>query len=291
MAHSVYENIVLTNKINDILATQVNLNNYMTIDNSLAEGAGMKKVINTYTSTGAVEELAMGEGNTDEIEVSFTPVEYEVKTYQGKFAFYDEQEMTDPMIVDTGLKHSADQMTNKFIELAIAEYGNATLTVEATAWDFDVVVDAIARMNLEDEAGLFLLINPGAQAGFRKALKDNLSYAEGFVRTGYIGSVCGVPVIISKAVPANEAYLATKEAITVFIKKEAETEYERDADTRHNKYWVRKFGIVALTDASKVVKIAIGETETDTPDNGGTDTPDTPENGGEGGEDETEITG
>ena len=76
MAHTVYENVVLSNKINDILTTAVNLNNYMTIDTSMTEQAGMKKVINTYTSTGAVEELGMGEGNKSEIEVSFVPAEY-----------------------------------------------------------------------------------------------------------------------------------------------------------------------------------------------------------------------
>ena len=258
MAHTIYENVVLSNKINDILATQVNINNYMTIDTSLAENAGMKKVINTYTSTGSVEELGMGEGNTSEIEVSFTPVEYEVKTYQGKFSFYDEQEMTDAMVVDTGLQHSADNMVNTFTELAIAEFEKATLKHSAEAWGFDVVVDAIAKMNLENEANLFLLISPAEQAAIRKALADELKYSEGFARTGYIGSVCGVPVIVSKAVPAGKGYLATKEAVTVFIKKDTETEYERDADKRHNKYWVRKVGVVALTDATKAVAITIG---------------------------------
>lgn len=282
MAHQTYENVVLSNKINDILTTQVNLTNYMTIDNSLTQEAGMKKVVNTYTSTGSVEELGMGEGNTGSIEVSFTPVEYEVKTYQGKFAFYDEQEMTDPMVVDTGLKHSADAMVNTFTDMAIGEYGNATLIETVTAWSFDVIADAIAKLNLEDESGLFLLISPADKAAFRKALKDDLKYSEGYVRTGYIGTVCGVPVIVTKAVEAGEGYLATKEAVTVFIKKETETEYERDADTRNNSYWVRKVAVVALTDATKVVKIVIGETETDepgtdTPENGGTDTP---ENGG-----------
>lgn len=257
MAHQVYENIILSNKLNDILTTEVNLNHYMTIDTSMTESAGMKKVVNTYTSTGEVEELAMGEGNTGEIEVSFVPHEYEVKTFQGKFAFYDEQEMTDPLIVDTGLAHSGDIMTNKWVALSIAEYEKATLTEEAQAWGFDVVVDAIAKMNLENEEGLFLLISPADKAKFRKALKDDLSYSEGFVRTGYIGSVAGVPVIVTKAVPAGKGYLATKEAVTVFIKKDSETEYERDADTRHNTYFVRKVGVVALTDATKVVKIGI----------------------------------
>jgi hypothetical protein len=160
MAHMTYENIILSNKVNDILTTKVNLNNYMTIDTSMAEGPGMKKVVNTYTSTGAVEELGMGEGNTSSIEVSFVPAEYEVKTYQGKFSFFDEQEMTDPMIVDTGLQHSADKMVNQFTAKAVEELAKATLKVAAESWSFEAVVDAIKEMNLEDESGLFLLISP-----------------------------------------------------------------------------------------------------------------------------------
>lgn len=256
MAHTIYENVVLSNKINEILTTKVNLNNYMTVDTTLAENAGNKKVVNTYTATGNVEELGMGEGNSTEITVSFTPAEYEVKTYQGKFAFYDEQEAQDPKVVDTGLDGSAKSMINEFTALAIAEMEKATLTVSG-AWSFDIVVDAIAKMNLEDETGLFLLVSPADKAAIRKALKDDLVYAEDFVRTGYIGSIAGVPVIVSKAVPTGKAYLATKEAVTVFIKKDTETEYERDADTRNNKYWVRKVGVVALTDATKIVKVAI----------------------------------
>ncbi len=257
MAHKCYENIILSNKINDILTTKVNLNNYMTIDTSMSESAGMKKTINVYTSTGSVEELAMGQGNTSSLEVTWSPVEYTAKVFQGKFAFYDEQEMTDPKIVDTGLQHSADSMVNEFTAKAVAELAKATLKEEATAWGFDVVVDAIAKMNLEDESGLFLLISPADKAAFRKALKDELKYSEGFVRTGYIGSVAGVPVIVSKAIPEGKGYLATKEAITVYIKKDTETEYQRDADTRNNSYWVRKVAVVALTDATKVVEISI----------------------------------
>lgn len=257
MAHQVYENVVLSNKVNDILTTQIDLNAYMTIDTSLTENAGMKKIVNTYTASGEVEELAMGEGNSTEIEVSFEPHEYDVKTYQGKFAFYDEQEMTDPMVVEVGLDGSAKTMINTFTEKAIDEFEKATLEVPTAAWSFNTVVDAIAKMNLESEEGLFLLISPADQAEVRKALKDDLKYSEGFVRTGYIGSVCGVPVIVSKAVPANKGYLATKEAVSVFIKKDTETEYERNADIRKNSYWIRKVAVVALTDATKVVKITV----------------------------------
>ena len=255
--HDFIENVVISNKINDILTTGINLNNYLTVDTSLAEEAGMKKKIITYTSTNNVKNVLMGAGNGEEtLEVSCSEKEYDVLTYQGRFDFFDEEEMSNPMVVDTGLKHSADNMVNKFTELAIAEYEGAQEQT-ATAWSFDVVVDAIAKMNLEDEAGLFLLISPADKAAFRKALKDDLNYSEGFVRTGYIGSVAGVPVVVSKAVPTGKGYLATKDAITVFIKKDTETEYERDADIRKNSYWVRKVAVVALTDATKAVKITI----------------------------------
>ena len=257
MAHTIYQNFILANKVSDILTTQVDLNTYMTVDTELAENAGMKKVINTYTATGNVENLAMGEGNTADIEVSFTPTEYTVGTTQGRFKYYDEQEMTDPMVVDAGLDGIAKTMVNDFTTKAIAEYEKATLTLTGTAWSFDTVVDAIAKMNLEDETGLFLLISPADQANFRKALKDDLKYVEGFVRTGYIGSVCGVPVIVSKAVAKGKGYLATKDAITLFIKKDTEIEQERDANTRENRVFVRKVALVALTDATKLVKITV----------------------------------
>ena len=215
MAHTIYDNFILSNKLTDILITKIDMNSYLTVDTSMTEQAGMKKVINTYTATGDVEALAMGEGNKTEIEVSFTSAEYDVLTYQGYFHYFDEQAMTDPMVVDVGLEGSAKTMINTFTAKAVEEFGKATLSVPATAWNFEVVVDAIAKMNLESEEGLFLLISPADQANFRKELKDDLKYAEGFVRTGYIGSVCGVPVIVSKAVPAGEGYLATKEAVTV----------------------------------------------------------------------------
>jgi hypothetical protein len=257
MAHTIYENQVLENKMTDILTTQIDLNAYMTVDTSLTEQAGMKKVINTYTATGDVEELAMGEGNSTEIEVSFVPTEYDVLTYQGYFHYFDEQAMTDPMVVDTGLDGSAKTMVNKFTARAIEEFEKANLELKPAAWSFDAVVDAIAKMDLEAEDGLFLLISPADQAKFRKALKDDLKYSEGFVRTGYIGSECGVPVIVSKAVPADKGYLATKDAVTVFIKKDTEVEQDRNPDTRDNKFWIRKVAVVALTDATKAVKITL----------------------------------
>ena len=257
MAHTIYENFVLANKLADMLTTQVDLNTYMTIDTDLTQEPGMKKLVHTYRATSGVQELGMGEGNSKDIEVSFDSKEYEVKTYQGRFAYYDEQAMTDPMVIDTGLEGIVTDMINQFVTLAIAEYEKATLEQTGTAWNFDVVVDALAKMNMETEEGLFLLISPKDLAEFRKNLRQDLSHSEGYVRTGYIGHVAGIPVIVTKAVEKGSGYLATKDAVTVFIKKDTEIEQDRDPDTRKNLVWGRKVGVVALTDANKVVKIKI----------------------------------
>lgn len=261
MANTVYDNFILENKLEDLLETAIDMNQFATQDRSLTETAGMKKTIHTYTSTGDVEDLAMGAGNSSEIEVSFTSKDYTVGVTQGKFAYYDEQEMKDPMVVDAGLYGLATRMTNDLTDKIVGEFGNATLKI-TTPFTFDGIVDAIAKYPYEGEEGLFLLINPAQKAVLRKNLADDLKYSEGFARTGYIGTVCGVPVIVSKAVPAGKAYLATKEAVTVFTKKGSETEQERDADHRKTTVYARKVMVVALTDATKVVEITVGNAVT-----------------------------
>ena len=259
MANQIYDNIVIQSKFEDMLTTALDMNQFVTSDTSLVENAGMKVKVNKYDVTGDVEDLAMGVGNSASIESTITTVEYEAKTTQGRFAYYDEQAMTDPLVIETGLRGIAAKMANDFTEKAIAEMGKATLdqTVATAAIGFDDIVDATAKLNLEDEAGLFMLINPAELAGLRKNLKDMLSYSEAFARTGYIGSVNGIPVYVSKAVPAKKAFIADKTAVTVFTKKGSEIEMERDANTRNNTIYGRKVAVVALTDATKVVKLTI----------------------------------
>lgn len=260
MAHTIYENFVLENKIEDLFNTHLDLNQFCTQDNSLTENAGMKKKIHTYTATGNVEDLAMGTGNSGDIEVSFTEKEYEVGVTQGRFAYFDEQEMQDPMVVEAGLEGVAAKMANDLTSKIVTELGKTTL-IKATAATnvvtFADVVDAIALFNTEDESGLYMLVSPADLAVLRKSLADELKYVEAYVRTGYIGSVCGVPVYVSKAVPAHTIFIASKEAVTVFTKKGSEIEQERDANLRKNTIYGRKVSLVALTDGTKAVKINI----------------------------------
>lgn len=261
-AHVLYENVVLENKVNDMLITLLDVNQFLTPDYSLAENAGMKKVINKYDATGDAEYLNMGEGNTDEIEVSFTPAEYVVKTLQEKFVYYDEQEMNDPMVVEVGLQKMSANMVNAMVKEAIGEWDKASLIKYGCTWTYDDVVDAIAMYPHEQSDGLQLLISPDIEAAFRKNLEDSLKYVEANVRTGYIGSICGVPVYKTAALATSKgivsdacAFLVDRRAVTNFMKKGVEVEQDRDKDKRKNTIYSRKVGVVALTDATRVVKL------------------------------------
>lgn len=264
MAHTIYENFVLENKIEDMLTTKVDMNAYLTPDYSLTEDAGMKKKVHVYTASGNVEDLAKGVGNSESIEVSYAEKEYEVGVTQGRFPYFDEEEMTDPMVVETGLQGLSAKMSNDLTSKAIAAMNEATLTSTVTSWDFDDFADAVSVYPYENEEGLFCLINPKQKAEIRKALNDDLKYSEGFARTGYIGHVCGVPIVVSNAVPEGLAFLGTKEAVKCFIKKGVEIEQERDANTRKNTIYARKVMLIALADATRMIKMGKAQATTAT---------------------------
>lgn len=255
MANQVYSNFVIEDQFESVLATKLDLQQFVTVDPSLTEDAGMTKYIAKRSVTGNVEDLTMGNGNTGDIEVTFSSTPYTVGVTQGRFSYYDEEAMTDPKVVDAGVAGLAEKMVNDFVAKAVAEWEKTSNTTTGTL-DFAGVVDALAALNLESEDGLFMLINPASLASFRKALKDELKFVEAFARTGYIGSVAGIPVYVSKAITGtNEAIIAHKDAVRLFIKKGTEIENERNANIRKNTIYSRKVAVVALVDDSKVIVV------------------------------------
>lgn len=259
MANTVYQNFILESKLNDLLTTKLNTRSLMTVDSTLAEQAGMKKVINVYTYTGTVQEVAMGAGNTIKGAVSFSPVEYTVGVSQQTFQYFDEQQMMDGNVLDMGIKGASQTMVNDLNNKFFTQLGMATIFQTfpmGGAISYDTVVDAIAKMNLEDEANLVLLIGTATKATLRKDADFVASRMGEIIYNGQIGSISGIPVVVTKALTGNSAYVMEKGAITLFIKKESEVEQDRDINTRENTVVMRKVALVALTDATKLVKIS-----------------------------------
>ena len=158
MANTVYENKVLEAKAEDLLTTALNTRTLMTIDNSLTANAGMTKTINVYTYDGEAEELAVGEGNTARGSITYAGKDYTVKMVQQAFDYFDEDYMKDNLIVDYMLKGSTQVMTNKMTADWLVEIQKATLTHSATTFGYDAMVDAIGKLNLESQQGLYAVI-------------------------------------------------------------------------------------------------------------------------------------
>lgn len=258
MANTVYANKVLEAKLNSTLNTLLDAKKFMVVDESLAQEAGMTKVINVYTYTGSAEEVAEGAGNSVRGSLAFVPAEYSVKVVQSVFDYTDEDEMRDPQIVNLGIEANAGVMASDINSKYFAEVGKATLEqtyAKGGAISYDTVVDAIAKMNLEDESELFVFIGTDLKAQIRKDGDFKSVNAGEIIVKGQIGTISGIPVAVSKLVPAKTAYVADKKAVKLFLKKDSEVEQKRDGELRKNTVIMRRVALVALVDATKVVKI------------------------------------
>lgn len=255
MANTIFANKIIEAKAKDLLTTAVNTRSLMTVDTTLAAEAGMTKTINVYTYTGEAEELGVGEGNTNRGSIAYVGTDYTVKMIQQAFDYADEDFMKDNTIVDSMLKGANQVMVNKMTSDFIAEVKKATLSHTA-ALSYDAVVDAIAKLNVEDESGLFLIVSPAGKAALRKDPDYVAARMGEVVYNGQVGTICGIPVIVSKAIEDGEAFIMSAEAVKLFMKKDVEVEQDRDADTRTNSVYLRTAYICALVDATKVCKIS-----------------------------------
>lgn len=252
MANTVFNNKVIEAKVNDLLTTSVNTRNLMAVDTSLTENAGMIKTINTYTYTGEAEELGVGEGNSTFGSIGYVGKDYTVKMVQHPFRYQDEDFMKDNTIVDNGIKQASNVITNKMTADFVAELEKATL-IQPGTFTYDTIVDAIAKLNLENEGDLFIITDPAGKAEIRKDDDYVAARLGEVVYNGQVGTVAGIPVIVSKAV--NGTYILSKEAIKLFLKKDVEIEQNREVNTRTNEIFFRVAYICALVDATKICKI------------------------------------
>lgn len=260
MPNTVYDNFYLSNEIEDQYNSHLDLQQFCTVDSTLTGEPGMLRTVNVYKATNGTEKLAMGKGNTKAIEVGLTTKEYRILMAQNRFQYYDEEAMTDPMLVPVGTRHMGTDMFNTVNADIFAEFNKATLTVSSSALNFDAFVDAAAMLNLENLEGvtIFGFVCPADMGKVRKALKDDLKYVEAFAKTGYIGTVGGINLYTKKDAVAGTVVIATKEAVTLFNKKGTEVEQDRDKNIRLNTIYSRKYYLAALTDATKAVKITVG---------------------------------
>lgn len=258
MANTVFNNKVIEAKAKDLLTTSVNTKNLMTVDNSLTQEAGMTKTINVYTYSGTAEELAAGVGNSNRGSIAYTGTDYTVKMVQQAFDYLDEDFMKDNTIVDNMLKGANQVMVNKMTADFFGECAKATLKqtfAKSGALGYDTIVDAISKLNLEDESKVFVVIPNAWKAAIRKDEDYKSARMGEVIYNGQVGTICGIPVIATNALK-NKAYVMTAEAVKLFMKKDVEVEQDRDADKRKNSVYLRTAYICALVDSTKICEIS-----------------------------------
>lgn len=260
MPNKTYDNFFLANEIEDQYNSHLDLVQFCTVDNSLTGTAGMDYKVHVYKATDGTEKLTKGEGNTKTIEADFTEKVYKILLAQNRFSYFDEDAMTDPMVVTTGTRHAGVDLFNTQNADIYTAFNDATLTLVTPALGFDAFVDAAAMLNLEDLEGvsIFGFVNPAEMAKLRKALKDDLKYVESFAKQGYIGTVGGINLYTKKDAASGKVVIATKKAVTLFNKKGTEVEQQREENIRRNTIYSRKYYVAAMTDATKAVGIITG---------------------------------
>jgi hypothetical protein len=228
----------------------------MTIDNTLAESAGMTKVINLYTYSGEAEELETGAANSAKGSITYVPTEYKVKRVQQTFTYNDDDFLKDPTIVDNMLKGANQVMVNKMVADFKTECAKATLSAPYTTLGYDAIVDGISELNLEDESAVFTIIPNTQKKDLRKDADYKAARMGEVVYTGQVGTVCGIPVVASKAF--DTPFVMTKEAVKLFMKKDVQVEQKRDIETKDNTVVLTTYYVCALVDATKITKLAKG---------------------------------
>lgn len=252
-----YNNFVLENQIKSSLDTKLDVNRFMTPDYDLAENAGMTKKVHRYsvTADSEVDELARGAGNSHLIEAEFNEFSYTVGRTQGQILYADDDVMNDPALIDAKVRFLTEAMVNSWTKKAIAEYNKSENICTITGYSLENFANVLGQYTevYENTDGLFFLANQKLDRKIRKMLGDDLKYVEDYIRSGAIGAVLGVPVYLSKAVPEGIIFLATREAVKAFIKRDVSVEQDRDIDTKVNKVVASRYAVIALIDESKCV--------------------------------------
>ena len=250
-----YENFVLENKMTDLVNTKLDARSLMTIDYSLIESAGLKKTINKYTYTGKVEKLAKGAKNTTKGSVTFTPSTYTVERYQQTYSYNDMDIMQDPYLIDVASNGASTLMANEIKEEYFAELAKISNSFEYDAFSYTTVVDGLAEIDKEVEDEMFVIMGNDLKAAVRKDTDFIASKQGEILYTGQFGTICGLPVIFSKLVPAGTAYITKKDAVKFFVKKEGGVEQDRDIETKDNTVVYERHGVMALVDDTYSIKL------------------------------------
>ena len=136
-------------------------------------------------------------------------------------------------------------------------FRQATMNVEAAAFDKYVISDMIAKFGEDIEDNMTVMINPAHLAELRKD-KDFVEVMAGqAIISGEMGQLFGCRVVVSNKVQANEAFLVKQGAVEIIMKRNVAVEADRNIVNKTNIFTADEHYVVYLRDESKIVKATI----------------------------------
>lgn len=264
MALQLIPNQVVEAKITDITNSYLDMRSLFTVDTSLTTAAGLSKRVYKYTYSATVEKLAKGAKNTAAAKggVALTHTDYDVERYQQTYSYNDMDVMADPNVVNVLADGAGKTMANEVKAEYFTELAKISNTFDGSGYDsvYEAVVDAVAALPKAAESDitdLFVIMGADTRAKVRKDPLFEASKQGEILYTGQFGTVSGIPCVFSNLVPAKTVYVACKDAITFFVKKEGTVEQDRDIESKDNTVVYERHGVIALTDDTRCTKISL----------------------------------
>ena len=266
---------VMGDMIDAKIEAMLKITPYAKVDTSLQGVAGDTKTVPSWNYIGDAEDIAEG------AEVDLTAMTAGTKTFTIKKAM--KAVGITQEAVNSGLGNPVGQ-AEKQLAMAIAgkvdnDVLAAALTSSLTSGDgtaaisYAGIVDAVGVFDEEEMTDKVMFIAPEQETKLRKD-SDFISadkYDNKVMMTGEIGMIAGVHVIKSKKIkavdgiftcpviklePANDETEFTEDelpAVTIFLKKDTQTDAEWKPRTQTHEITTAKYYGVALTNEAKVV--------------------------------------
>ena len=267
---------VMGSMIDAKIEAMLKLTPYAKVDTSLQGVAGDTKTVPSWNYIGDAVDVAEG------AEVDLTAMTAGTKTFTIKKAM--KAVGITQEAVNSGLGNPIGQAEAQLAKAIAGKVDNdvlaATLTSTIISGDgtqkisYAGIVDAVGLFDEEEVTDKVMFIAPEQEAAMRKD-SDFISadkYNNDVMKSGEIGMVAGVRIVKSKKIKADESGIYTcpvikleaanaeteftedeLPAVTIFLKKDTQTDAEWKPRTQTHEVTTAKYYGVALTNEAKVV--------------------------------------
>lgn len=132
----------------------------------------------------------------------------------------------------------------------------------ATAFDLNVISDALDLFADEDDEPKILFMNPKDASALRKAVAGEWvrpsELGDSIIVNGTYGAVLDAQIVRSRNVAEGTAYVVKNGALAIFMKRNVEVEADRDIITKTTIMTADEHYGAYLFDESKALKITVG---------------------------------